>query len=122
MTIGILLFAHGSRDPNWKRPFESILEQTEQQTAEPVGLAFLESMQPDFAEGISALVKKGAQIIRVVPLFLATGSHLRQDLPELIAQAKNRHPGLEINVATAIGEAAETQAAIARYAAEAAHR
>ncbi|WVN42594.1 CbiX/SirB N-terminal domain-containing protein [beta proteobacterium MWH-UniP1] len=117
MTTGILLFAHGSRDPNWKRPFESILQQTEQEASGPVGLAFLESMQPDFAQGIASLVDRGAQTIRIVPLFLASGSHLRQDLPELVAQAKNQHPGIEITVATAIGEAAYTQAAIARYAA-----
>lgn len=117
MTTGILLFAHGSRDPNWKRPFEFILKQTEAHASGPVGLAFLESMQPDFAQGIAHLTELGAQKIRVVPLFLATGSHLRQDLPELISQAKTQHPTLEITVATAIGEAADIQTAIARYAA-----
>lgn len=117
MTIGILLFAHGSRDPNWKRPFESILKQTEAQATGPVALAFLESMQPDFAQGIATLASSGAKAIRVVPLFLATGSHLRNDLPELIAQAKAQHPGLEISIATAIGEADIIQEAVARYAA-----
>lgn len=119
MTTSILLFAHGSRDPNWKRPFESILAQTQEQASGPVALAFLESMQPDFAQGIASLVGNGANAIRVVPLFLATGSHLRNDLPELIAQAKATHPQVEISIATAIGEAAVIQHAIARYASSA---
>ncbi len=63
MTTGILLFAHGSRDPNWKRPFESILAQTQEQASGPVALAFLESMQPDFAQGIASLVGNGANAI-----------------------------------------------------------
>ena len=117
MTIGILLFAHGSRDPNWKRPFESILSQTQAPAAGPVALAFLESMQPDFHEGITSLVASGAQAIRVVPLFLASGSHLRADLPELIAQAKAERPDLDISIATAIGESQVIQESIARYAA-----
>ncbi len=118
MTTGILLFAHGSRDPNWRRPFESLLQQTEQQTTGPVALAFLESMQPNFDEGVAALVGKGAKAIRIVPLFLATGSHLRQDLPELVAEAEGKYPELQLTIATAIGEATEIQTAIARYAAK----
>lgn len=115
---GILLFAHGSRDPQWRRPFESILNETQTQANGPVALAFLESMQPDFQSGINQLVARGAQTIRVVPLFLASGSHLRHDLPALIAQATITHPSVPITVATAIGETKDIQTAIARYAAQ----
>lgn len=118
MTMGILLFAHGSRDPQWKRPFESILNETQSQAKGPVALAFLESMQPDFQSGVNQLVAEGAQSIRVIPIFLATGSHLRHDLPMLIAQAMGAHPSVPITVATAIGETREIQTAIARYAAQ----
>lgn len=113
---GILLFAHGSKDPAWKAPFQSILRETQQQFSGPVELAFLESMSPDFAAGVQALCAMGVQHIRIVPIFLATGSHMRHDLPLLIAQASREHPGVQIEAVAAIGEVAQVQQEIATYA------
>lgn len=116
MVTGILLFAHGSRDPNWKRPFESLLSETQRLASGPVALAFLESMQPDFDHGIQALLDQGVRHIRVVPIFLAAGSHLRQDLPQMITAVQAAHPGITIEVTPAIGEVPQIQAAIAAFA------
>lgn len=116
MAIGILLFAHGSRDPNWKKPFELLLIETRRQASGPVALAFLESMQPDFDAGVRELADQGVNRIRVVPAFLAAGSHLREDLPKMLAAAHTRYPGIDFSVAAAIGESADIQAAIAKYA------
>lgn len=113
---GILLFAHGSRDPAWKKPFEAILEETRRQFQGPVGLAFLESMSPDFAAGIDTLCAQQVNSIRIVPIFLATGSHMRQDLPLLIEEAAHRHPGIQIYAVPAIGEDTQVQQGIAAYA------
>lgn len=116
---GILLFAHGSRDSNWKKPFESLLEETRRQAIGPVVLAFLESMQPDFDAGVRELAAQGVAQIRVVPVFLAAGSHLREDLPKMLAAAQSAYPSIKFSVTAAIGELAEIQSAIARYAANA---
>ena len=56
----ILFFAHGSRDPNWRRPFDAILADFRGMHAtKRAELAFLEFMTPDFASGVQALVEIG---------------------------------------------------------------
>jgi sirohydrochlorin cobaltochelatase len=51
--------------------------------------------------------------VRVVPVFLGQGAHLRRDLPALAAAAGARHPGLEIALEPAIGEQPAVIAALA---------
>ena len=52
---GILLFAHGARDPNWAIPFEAVSARLRSRSsaagaqAPEVSLAFLEFMSPDIA-------------------------------------------------------------------------
>jgi len=113
---GILLFAHGSRDPQWRAPFEAILAQIQQQNPGPSALAFLENMQPAFAQAVDDLVAAGVKKIRVVPLFLAAGTHLRHDLPLLIREQQACYPFLTFTVFPAIGESALIQRAIADLA------
>lgn len=113
LVYGTLLLAHGSRDPQWRSPFEQVLEQTRALGVGPVGLCFLESMTPDFQSGVDELVQQGVNHLRVVPLFLAAGGHVRQDLPRLAEEAQRRHPALTIALGTPIGEEPEIQKAIA---------
>jgi sirohydrochlorin cobaltochelatase len=99
---GIVLFAHGSRDPEWSRPFERIAASlAEKLPAVSVGLAFLEN-GPALDEIVAALVAKGAMSIRVVPLFLGPGGHVKEDLPKLAAALSS--PGVKVLVDKPIGE------------------
>lgn len=113
---GILLLAHGSRDPKWRAPFEAIERITRDEAQGPVVVCFLESMQPDFATAVRELAAQSINVIRVVPVFLAPGAHLREDLPKLIKQAQADFPNMAFDVLPAIGETAEIQRSIARYA------
>ncbi len=115
-STGIILFAHGSRDPNWRLPFEAIMTQLRKQDSRPAALAFLECMQPSLSEAVDAMMASGIDKIRVVPVFLAVGSHVRKDLPVLLDEARARHPALSITASAAIGEQAEIQQAIATFA------
>ena len=112
---GLILFAHGSRDTAWKLPFESIL--TKIQIKQPYlacGLAYLELMQPDFATQTTDLIAQGVRHIRVLPLFLAVGKHLRVDLPNFVQEAQLTYAGigLTFEILPAIGETAVLQQAI----------
>jgi sirohydrochlorin cobaltochelatase len=40
----------------------------------------------------------------VLPLFLGTGRHAREDLPLLLEQARQQHPGVQLDSATPVGE------------------
>ena len=113
----LVLFAHGSRDPAWAEPFKAI--QTlicGQSPGLRSELAFLEMMQPTIADCIATLAAEGFAQVTVVPLFLAAGRHLREDLPALIAPIQNQFPDLVINVTAPIGDIPEFQPAIARLA------
>ena len=113
----LVLFAHGSRDPKWAEPFKAIQALIRAQAPDvSVELAFLELMQPGIQECITSLAKQGVKHISIVPVFLAAGRHLREDLPALIAPVQQQFPDLEINVTAPIGDIPEFQAAIAKLA------
>ena len=113
----LVLFAHGSRDPKWAEPFRAIQALIRAQAPDvPVELAFLELMQPGIQECITSLAKQGVKHVSIVPVFLAAGRHLREDLPALIAPVQQQFPDLEIIVSTPIGDIPEFQAAIAKLA------
>ena len=113
----LILFAHGSRDPKWAEPFKAIQNLIRAQVPDAlVELAFLELMQPGIQECLSNLVKQGVKRVSIVPIFLAAGRHLREDLPALIAPIRQQFPDLEINVSAPIGEIPEFQAEIAKLA------
>lgn len=117
---GILLFGHGSRSPEWARPFHAIREVIAAKSPGlPVALGFLEAMRPTLDEGIAELVAAGAGEIDIVPVFLASGNHILRDLPQLAAAAMERHSGLVIRVAAPAGEAPLVIEAMAAYALQA---
>lgn len=114
---GLLLFAHGARDPAWARPFETIAEHMRRESpGRPVALAFLELMTPDLATGVAELVAQGCTAVTVVPLFLGAGGHVRRDLPLLLDAARGQQAGVTIDCTAAIGELDAVTQAIARAA------
>jgi sirohydrochlorin cobaltochelatase len=114
-NAGILLFAHGSSDPTWAQPFEKILENVRQQTAMPVALAYLERMQPSLADAVGGFAARGIENVALVPLFLAVGSHMRNDLPVMVREAEARY-GVTIAVCSTIGESPDMTGRIATWA------
>jgi sirohydrochlorin cobaltochelatase len=108
---GIVLVAHGSRDPEWSRPFERIAASLAQRLpAVSVGLAYLEH-GPSLDETVTAMVAKGVASIRVVPLFLGPGGHVREDLPKLVADSARA--GVNVTLEKPIGEQSKVIEAIA---------
>ena len=113
----IILFAHGARDPSWAEPFRRIAARLgRKESALRVELAFLEIMQPDLASAVAGLAGEGIGHITVIPLFLAQGGHLKQDLPRLLADIRSRHPAMRIDVTSAIGDSEDLTDAIADWA------
>jgi sirohydrochlorin cobaltochelatase len=111
----IILFAHGARDPQWARPFQQLVtELGELLPGERIVLAFLELMKPSLADCAASLHGEGVRSLRVVPVFLGMGGHLKDDLPKLVAAIRVRFSDLEVSVEPPIGEQPEVIAAIAR--------
>jgi sirohydrochlorin cobaltochelatase len=103
---GLLLFAHGARDPAWARPFEAVAARLRQtRPATPLVLAFLEFMTPNFSDAADELVRQGCTRVHVMPLFLGTGGHVRRDIPPLLESLRERHgAGVEWVLHPPLGE------------------
>ena len=111
MKDSIVLFAHGSREPEWAQPFERIAAKLRNEFR--VEVAYLEQMRPTLEEAIASLASKGARRVRIVPLFLGAGGHVRADLPRLVQAARERHAAVDFVLEPAIGERQEVTEAIA---------
>ena len=113
---GIVLFAHGARDPGWAKPFEEIRDRIRAHRPEyPIELAYLEIMTPTLEEAITNLVNRGAPAITVFPLFMAQGGHLKQDLPRILGAIREAHPHIPIALDSPVGEVPEILDAIAAW-------
>ncbi len=113
---GIVLFAHGSRDPEWAEPFRQIFQRVRSSRPEyPIALAFLEQMSPTLEEAIASLAGEGASAITVFPLFMAQGGHLKQDLPRILDAIRATYPHVPISLENAVGDVPEVLDAIAAW-------
>jgi sirohydrochlorin cobaltochelatase len=113
---GIVLFAHGARDPEWARPFEEIRDRVRASRPEyPIALAYLEIMSPALEEAIASLAAEGASSITVFPLFMAQGGHLKEDVPRILSAIRLQYPHLPISLESALGETPEILSAISAW-------
>jgi sirohydrochlorin cobaltochelatase len=115
MPRALVLFAHGARNDEWAQPFRRLVaELGERLPGERIVLAFLELMPPSLPDCAAALYADGVRQLRVVPVFLGVGGHLKSDLPRMVEDLRSRYPDLAIRVDPPIGEQAGVIAAIAR--------
>lgn len=113
---GIVLFAHGARDPGWAHPFEAIRDRIRATRPEcPIELAYLEIMSPTLEQAVDALIAEGAAAITVFPLFMAQGGHLKQDLPRILEAIRATRPHVPIALEAAVGDVPELLDAIAGW-------
>jgi sirohydrochlorin cobaltochelatase len=112
-----LLFAHGARDPDWAAPFVRIRRRIQEASpATIVELCYLELMTPSLPDAVADVARRGATQITVVPLFLAQGGHLKQDLPRILEQVRATHRQLAVRMTLAIGDSQQLTDAIADWA------
>jgi sirohydrochlorin cobaltochelatase len=105
MKRGLILFAHGARDPRWAEPFERLHDRTRKlRPGLATRLAYLELMKPDLAGAAAELVAEGCSEIRVVPVFLGQGGHVREDLPEIAKGLAERYPSVQFSFLPPAGE------------------
>jgi sirohydrochlorin cobaltochelatase len=102
-TPAVILFAHGSRDPLWRLPLEAVAQRLAQRGA-LVRCAYLELDTPELPACVAELAAAGAQDIRIVPMFLGAGRHVRQDLPALVGRLRQEHPGIGFDLRQPVGE------------------
>lgn len=101
----LILFAHGSRDPQWHRPIEAVATQIRQLAPDqPVCCAYLELSAPSLPLAAGELIGQGCRKITILPMFLGVGRHAREDLPRLVEQLRHDHPAVDFQLKPAVGE------------------
>ncbi len=115
----VILFGHGSRDPLWRGPIEAVAARLRaRDPALLVRCAYLELDQPDLPAATRELAALGTARITVVPMFLGTGRHAREDLPLLADRLRADHPHVRFVVQPAVGEDARVLDLLAAIAIE----
>lgn len=116
-ATAIILFAHGSRDPQWRVPIEAVAADIQaRQPGVQVRCAYLELCTPSLPDAATDLIAAGAIRIRVFPLFFGVGKHAREDLPLLIEQLRAEHPHIPVELLPTAGEYAPVTALMADIA------
>jgi sirohydrochlorin cobaltochelatase len=115
----IVLFGHGSRDPLWRLPMETVAARLRAlQPEAQVRCAYLELDAPSLPLAADDLVAAGADHVTVVPMFLGTGRHAREDLPVLMEQLRAAHPAVAFVLQKPVGEDGRVLDLIAKIALE----
>ena len=105
-TTALILFAHGSRDPEWAAPLRRVCALVRAQAPTlRVELAFLELMAPSLPDVAADLVGERFERIVVLPMFIAQGGHLKLDLPQQIDEVRKLYPQARFEQAAALGDA-----------------
>ncbi len=113
----VVLFAHGSRDPQWHQPMKKVAQRIAVNSPQVlVRCAYLELTEPDLSSVVTELALAGATHVRVLPMFLGVGKHAREDLPVLMAQLGEQHPHILFDTQPAVGEQSELLDLLAQIA------
>ena len=112
-----VLLAHGSRDPQWKRPVEAVADRMrELDPSHTVSCAYLENTQPNLLACVESLAAQELQSIRIFPLFLGAGKHVREDIGALAEGVRQQYPKLEVQLIGMMGEHPEFTNLLAQLA------
>ncbi|GIM48246.1 sirohydrochlorin cobaltochelatase [Collibacillus ludicampi] len=104
LHTGIVIIAHGSRSDEANQDVMYIGKALrEQGYYKVVEVGYLELARPDVLTAIDTCVSKGANHVIVIPFFLLAGTHVQEDLPALMEQARAKHPDVIIQMGRHLG-------------------
>jgi sirohydrochlorin cobaltochelatase len=93
----VLLLGHGSRDAEGQAQFFRLTSLVQQRMGEiKVQAAFLELCEPSVSQGVRSCVEMGAEKILAIPVFLSDASHVKEDLPVELNEARIQYPRVPI--------------------------
>lgn len=102
----ILIVGHGSRSAEARLDFENVIKMVKEKLSEEVVKgAHMENATPDIPTVIEDILREQPETktIKVVPYFLYSGIHIREDIPEILDEMRAKHPEIEFKLGNAIG-------------------
>ncbi len=101
----VLLVSHGSRSAKTKEEVVSLVADLKKRTGVAIfEYAFLEIEHPDIPQGLDSCVAKGASEVVVLLNFLNSGRHVNEDIPEIVRQARQKHPQVRFCMTVPVGQ------------------
>jgi sirohydrochlorin ferrochelatase len=96
----IIILVHGSRNEQVKEEFLKLVDLIRKRLTtlriEPAIFQF--SPEYSLSRILENLSDEGYKDVRIVPLFLFKGIHIKDDLPNIISREKSKYPYLNISI------------------------
>lgn len=100
----VILLGHGSRIPGASEDMVQTARRVRDKTGHPlVETCSMQMLGPNFADVFDQCVAGGATRIIVIPYFLHVGVHMQKDIPALLREKAQQHPGIEIVLGKNLG-------------------
>lgn len=103
MDTAVVLVAHGSRASEANRAHLDLAGRLDDRIGSTVIGAFMELAEPSIGDAVRRAADGGATTVVVLPYFLHPGRHQQKDIPELVAEAAETRPGVEVRVVDHFG-------------------
>ncbi|HUN93648.1 MAG TPA: CbiX/SirB N-terminal domain-containing protein [Burkholderiaceae bacterium] len=107
----LVLFAHGARDARWSQTLSQLADAIRALAAAEapgrelhVSTAFLEFQPPTLQDALDQAMRDGARRIDILPVFWASGGHVANDVPPLLAAFRASHPALQLRMLPVLSE------------------
>lgn len=104
MKTGVILISHGSKLNSGNDGLFQVADMLRAMNRwDVVEAAFLQLAEPGLPEVLERTAESGVDRIVVVPLLLFRGNHVYKDIPEMLAQEKEKYPHIEFIYTNNIG-------------------
>lgn len=100
---GVLIIAHGSREKKTEETFLAVVEMAKAKVEIPLEIAYMEFSPNNIETGLNALVAQGVDAIKLVPYFLFSGIHIREDIPKEIEEFLQKNKNVTITMGETLG-------------------
>jgi len=103
----LLVMVHGSPRSVANNDMFAVVDVIKERGIFPVvKVGFMECNEPTIPEAIAECVAEGATSVTAVPYFLHVGTHVADDLPTLLEEAREAYPEVTFALGRHIGESA----------------
>ena len=102
----LIVVAHGSRRKQSNEEVVALIEKIKATNLEGYDrfhASFLELAKPSISDTVDSCVNEGVTSIVLLPYFLNSGTHVVNDIPNIVDQAKSKYPDLDIHMTKHIG-------------------
>lgn len=110
----VLLISHGSRQPHaaaYAHRVAATLRTDD--PAREVAVSFLDVDGPAPGAALQSLLRRGADLVQVVPMLFSAGYHYRVDVPAALDAVRESHPHVHVRMAAPLLHESQTELVVA---------